>query len=75
MMGFPEDFELVGGRSKLNHIAQNVPTCTARDITYEVMKYLDDDLDDSGLPFMRQNNVKKTYDTPFTTGATLESFI
>ena len=75
MMGFPEDFELVGGRSKLNHIAQNVPTCTARDMTFEVMKYLDDDLDDSGLPFMRQNNVKKTYDTPFTTGATLESFI
>lgn len=75
MMGFPHDFELLGGRAKLNHIAQNVPTCTARDMTYEVVKYLTGKLDDSGLKFVRQNNVKQTYDTPLNNGATLEHFL
>lgn len=56
LMGFPHDFEVLGGRAKVNHIAQNVPTCTARDICFEIKKFLNDELEMSNTNFLRQNN-------------------
>ena len=39
LMGLPHDFEIDGERS-FNHIAQNVPTCTARDMALEVYHFI-----------------------------------
>lgn len=56
MMGFPHDFELLGGRTKINHIAQNVPVTTSRDIHTEIAKFLRDELPLSDTNYLRQNN-------------------
>lgn len=59
MMGFPEDFELVGGLPKVNHIAQNVPVPTSRDLHSEIGKFLRGELDLSDTTYLRQNNHKQ----------------
>jgi DNA (cytosine-5)-methyltransferase 1 len=78
MMGFPHDFELVGGLAKMNHIAQNVPVPTSRDIHSEIAKFILGELPLSGTNYLRQNNhyEKNEYD-PLGSGsqnATLEGF-
>lgn len=44
IMGLPEDFELLNPKKSANHICQNVPVQTARDMATEVKKYLENDL-------------------------------
>jgi site-specific DNA-cytosine methylase len=56
MMGFPDDFELLGGRGKINHIAQNVPVPTSRDVHSEILKFLKGELQFSETNYLRQNN-------------------
>lgn len=56
MMGFPHDFQLLGGRGRINEIAQNVPVCTARDICTEISKYLNDELEISDATYIKQSN-------------------
>lgn len=43
LMGLPHDYELTDIKHASN-ICQNVPTCTARDWTYEVMKFIKGEL-------------------------------
>lgn len=76
MMGFPHDFELVGGRGRINHIAQNVPTFTSRDMHLEIGKFLNGELELSNSNFVRQNNhTQKTwYDHIGKTTSTIEEF-
>lgn len=64
MMAMPHDFELLGGEKNKNMISQNVPVCTAADIVFQAVKFLDGKLKDSGNAVMRQNNIKQTIDTP-----------
>ena len=59
MMGFPEDFELLGGLPKVNHIAQNVPVPTSRDLHSEIGKFLSGELDLSDTTYLRQNTHKQ----------------
>jgi|TARA_B110000977_G_scaffold124963_1_gene159999 site-specific DNA-cytosine methylase len=59
MMGFPEDFELLHGLKKMNHIAQNCPVPTSRDMHLEIQKFLNEELDLSDTTYMRQNNFKQ----------------
>jgi hypothetical protein len=59
MMGFPEDFELLGGLPKVNHIAQNVPVPTSRDLHFEIGKFLRGELTLSDTTYLRQNNHKQ----------------
>lgn len=54
LMGLPHDYQLV--KNTWNHIAQNVPTATARDWTLEVLKWLRGELPSSGQEFYKQNN-------------------
>lgn len=54
LMGLPHDFKLTTG--VLNHICQNVPVCTAADMTREVVAYLKGDREISTANFMMQNN-------------------
>jgi site-specific DNA-cytosine methylase len=60
MMGFPHDFELVGGLAKMNHIAQNVPVPTSRDIHTEIAKFIRGELSMSNTNYLRQNNHNET---------------
>lgn len=62
LMGLPHDFTLYSENNKWNwnHIAQNVPVKTAMDWTYEVIKYLNGDLKDSGCSYIMQDNITQT---------------
>ena len=59
MMGMPQDFELQGGIKNLNHICQNVPVTTARDMAQQIDKYLSGDLERVKTDFLIQNNKKQ----------------
>ena len=58
MMGLPHDFEM-SDRKSLNAIAQNVPTCTARDMASQVIEYLNNNLQIAENSFLMQNNLKE----------------
>jgi len=58
MMGLPHDFEM-SDRKSLNVIAQNVPTCTARDMASQVIEYLNGGLTIAENSFLMQNNLKE----------------
>lgn len=75
MMGFPSDFQLQGGRKNLNHIAQNVPTCTARDLVSEAMKFIRGELEMTDVDLLKLNNNTKKIDTNIQRGSTLETFL
>ena len=59
LMGLPHDFQLLSA-GQWNHIAQNVPTATARDWTLEVIKYIKGELPLSGEKLLKQNNLNAT---------------
>lgn len=63
LMGLPHDFEIPSAK-EYNHAAQNVPTCTARDVTEEVIKYLEGKLQMEQMSFIKQSNSGKRIDTP-----------
>jgi len=62
LMGLPHDFQLIDAKKDLNKIAQNVPTCTARDMSLEVKKFLKGELEQSSTDYLRQNNISQTID-------------
>jgi site-specific DNA-cytosine methylase len=55
LMGLPHDFQLVGGQ--YNHIAQNVPVTTARDMVLQAVEFLEGRLPLGG-PVVKLDNVK-----------------
>lgn len=56
MMALPADFQLV--TKTINHICQNVPVCTAADMTRGVLAYLNDQLPFTDGNVLYQNNFK-----------------
>ena len=60
MMGLPSDFELVNGQH--NNICQNVPVCTATDMTREVIAYLKGERTISNAAFLMQSNLTSRID-------------
>jgi site-specific DNA-cytosine methylase len=58
LMGLPHDFIIP--EKKAMTITQNVPTCTARDMTYEVIKFINGELKLSKTDFLKQDNNTKT---------------
>jgi len=67
IMKMPEDFNLSSLyplKSKINHICQNVPVSTARDMMYNVIKYLDGDVVWSESNYTKQNNKSQTVEYP-----------
>ena len=60
IMGMPKDFDLVGGRKHSNHICQNVPVTTAKDIAKFVIMALNGETQTTPGPFFRQDNKSKT---------------
>lgn len=61
LMGMPHDFEFSPSEqgAAINMLAQNVPSFTARDMTYEVMKFCRGELEMSDKPVLMQNNFKQ----------------
>ena len=57
MMGFPHDFELLGGVKNVQMISQNVPVCTAQDMVHLAKRFLEGGLPLSENDFVRQNNM------------------
>jgi DNA (cytosine-5)-methyltransferase 1 len=75
MMGFPSNFELLGGRKNTNHIAQNVPTFTARDMVSEAMEFIGGRRQLTNANLVRFNNIKQRVDTPNVTSNSIERFL
>ena len=59
-MGMPSDFELISGN--LQHATQNVPVTTARDMTEQVMKFINKELPITSSSFMKMNNLTQKID-------------
>ena len=70
IMKLPHDFELLGGLRNLNHICQNVPVTTAKDMAENVKMYLNGELDYINTDFYIQDNK-----SPDPIGSNLLDFI
>ncbi len=60
IMGLPEDFELLNPKKNSNHICQNVPFKTARDMAHEVFESLEDRRDWIDASYYIQYNYNQT---------------
>lgn len=60
MMGMPSDFELVS--NNLQHVTQNVPVKTAENMTEEVVKFINNELEMSNSSFVMQDNLRQVVD-------------
>ena len=61
IMKMPNDFVLQGGLKNLNHICQNVPVTTAKDMALSIKDYLDNKLKIMPTDFMVQDNKTQSY--------------
>jgi site-specific DNA-cytosine methylase len=66
IMSMPDDFNLIGDNPirSTNHICQNVPVTTAKDMMHGILEYLDGNCDFSSEPFVRQSNKKTMHKSP-----------
>lgn len=75
IMGLPEDFELLNASPKnANHMCQNVPVQTARDMATEVKKYLQNELNMIESRYIVQYNHTQTH-TIESESNSLENFL
>ena len=74
IMGLPNDFELLNPKKSANHICQNVPVQTARDMATEVKKYLEGKLQMVDTDYVVQYNHQQKNDYVEKCD-TLEAFI
>lgn len=62
IMGLPEDLEVLDPMRNYNHICQNVPFQTAKDMAYEVKASLENNREMINTKYLFQNNLSQTYD-------------
>lgn len=62
IMGLPDDLEVIEPMKNYNHICQNVPFATARDMATEVKAVLDGKRDLIETKYLFQNNLSQKYD-------------
>ena len=60
LMGLPSDFNLI--TNNLQQVTQNVPVCTAKDMTDQVIKFINGELEMTPYCFMKQNNLTAKVD-------------
>lgn len=60
LMGLPNDFELI--TRNLQQVTQNVPVCTAKDMTEQVIKFVNGELPMTPYNFIKQNNLQQKID-------------
>jgi site-specific DNA-cytosine methylase len=63
LMGLPHDFT-IPGKDHYNHIAQNVPVTTAKDMTSEVIKFIKGQATMSEVDFLKQSNSTGKVESP-----------
>ena len=74
IMGLPQDFELLNPKQSSNHICQNVPVQTAKDMAGEVKKYIEGNAKMVDTDYIMQYNHRQ--EAQYTErGATLEAFL
>lgn len=68
IMGMPDDFELYGKNPirLSNHICQNVPVGTSRDMMEGIIEYLNGNCDTSGTTYVKQSNKKQEWTSVIT---------
>ena len=60
LMGLPSDFHLI--TKNLQQVTQNVPVCTAKDMTDQVIKFINGELPMTNYEFIKQNNLSQKVD-------------
>jgi len=75
IMGLPDNFELLDQENSSNHICQNVPVLTAKDMAGEILKYLNDELPLEETDYLLQSNLTKSYTVNKTVDNNLSAFI
>lgn len=75
IMGLPDSFELIDAKKNVNHICQNVPVQTARDMATEVMAYLDGKRQMINSNYTFQYNHRQMHETRNASSADLSSFM
>lgn len=60
LMGLPQDFEVITKNTA--HITQNVPVCTAKDMTEQAMKFCRGELKMTEYKYTKQNNLTQKID-------------
>jgi hypothetical protein len=75
MMGLPSDFELLNPKKNLNHVCQNVPFTTAKDMATEVYAYLNGNRPMVNANKMLQDNHKKQHKIWDENINTIEGFL
>lgn len=74
IMGLPSDLEVVDPMKNYNHICQNVPFSTAKDMALEVQACLNKQRDLIDTKYLFQNNLAQKYDYERTENS-LENFL
>lgn len=64
LMGMPTDFTMKNPKKDWQQISQNVPVVTATFIGTQIKKYLNNELLITSTPFVKQDNIKQSLDTP-----------
>ena len=62
IMGLPSNFELLEPQKSINHICQNVPYYTAKDMATEVKAVLEGERKFVNNKFIIQSNLQKKYE-------------
>jgi hypothetical protein len=60
IMGLPSDYELLDAKKSVNHICQNVPLQTAKDMVLEIKAVFDGERKWSNTDFLLQSNINET---------------
>lgn len=74
IMGLPDSFELLNPVKNINHVCQNVPIQTARDMADEIAKFLNGELEEVDTDYILQSNLSRTHEAE-TRNSTLDLFI
>lgn len=76
IMGLPQNFELLNHKKNVNHICQNVPVQTARDMASEVRASLEDQREWLDAKYVFEYNHSRTHKVvEVGSNASLESFV
>jgi len=75
IMGLPDNFELLDAKKSTNHICQNVPVLTAKDMAGEIKKWLEGELDEVDADYVLQSNISKSVDVESRSGGDITSWL
>lgn len=75
IMGLPDNFELIDPHKNYNHICQNVPVVTARDMAGEIKKWLEGYLEELDTDYVYQSNLSQEYEVEAKSGGDITAWM